>query len=61
VSERYDELSLAADLKWTWGGYLLQGEAIVHDVKYDGGLRPAAPFTAPGSEWSPEGLDRLRS
>ncbi len=41
----YEEASLGGDLKWTWGGFLLQSEAILNDVVYDD-LRPAA-FTAP--------------
>lgn len=53
----YQELGLAADFKWTWGGYLLQAEAILHDVAYDDKLRPAtAPpaatgWTADGRQW----------
>jgi hypothetical protein len=53
-TERYDELSLAADVKWTWGGYLLQGEAILHDVRYDNRLRPAEAFAASGAAWTPD-------
>jgi hypothetical protein len=53
-TERYDELSLAADLKWNWGGYLLQGEAILHDVRYDDRLRPTRPFAPAGSGWLPD-------
>jgi len=53
-TERYDELSLATDLKWTWGSYLLQGEAILRDVRYDDRLRPAAQFATPGTQWSPD-------
>jgi len=46
VSE-YMESSLAADLKWEWSGFLLQGEAIMNDIVYDD-LRPAT-FPAPGA------------
>lgn len=39
VLTRYDELSLAADAKWEWGGLLVQSEAILNDVAYDDGHR----------------------
>ncbi len=51
VTARYDELSLAADAKWEWGGFLLQGEAITNDVAFPDGHRPAAlppPGAPPG-------------
>jgi len=37
----YDELALAADVKWEHRGFLLQAEAIVNDRKYDDALRRA--------------------
>jgi hypothetical protein len=54
IVSRYDELSLAADFKWSWGGYLLQSEAILHDTRYDDSVRPAAQFGPPGSGWTPD-------
>ena len=51
---RYEELGLAADFKWTWGGYLLQGEAIVHDVAYDDRVRPTAFTMGTSRSWQPD-------
>jgi hypothetical protein len=48
----YKELALAADFKWTLGGFLFQTEAIFHDVAYNDKARPAITFPAPG--WSPD-------
>jgi hypothetical protein len=42
INSEYKELSLAADLKWNWGGAVFQGEAILHDVVYENGTRPTA-------------------
>ncbi len=39
---QYDELALAADLKWEYRGFLLQSEAILNDRSYDDALRPQA-------------------
>lgn len=41
---RYDETSLAADLRWEWGGFLLQGEGILNDQVYD--VRPVDAFAS---------------
>jgi hypothetical protein len=43
----YNELSLAADLKWEHQGFLLQGEAIMNDAVYDR-QRPTDPFVISG-------------
>jgi hypothetical protein len=43
ITLRYDELALAADLKWEWRDWLLQGELISSDVVYDDAVRPADP------------------
>lgn len=55
VQSEYRELALAADLKWTWKGALVQGEAIMRDMAYEGGGRPAnvaMPGAAPS--WTPD-------
>ncbi|WP_437327700.1 hypothetical protein [Sorangium sp. So ce381] len=51
VTARYDELGLAADLKYTWGEFLFQSEYIMHDVRYDDDYRPAGII--PGT-WAPD-------
>jgi hypothetical protein len=48
IDAQYRELSLAADLKWEWGGLLLQAEAIVNDVAYSQGHRPISTSPVPG-------------
>jgi hypothetical protein len=40
ITLRYDELALAADLKWEWRGWLLQSELIGSDIVYDDATRP---------------------
>jgi hypothetical protein len=42
INSEYKELSLAADLKWTWQGAVFQAEAIMHDVVYENSTRPIA-------------------
>ncbi len=42
VTESY-ETSLAADLKWTWGGFLLQSEGIVRETTFEDETRPFIP------------------
>ncbi|HET9932549.1 MAG TPA: hypothetical protein VFQ35_17725 [Polyangiaceae bacterium] len=42
VTARYDELSLAMDVKYEYSGLLVQGEAILNDVAYVDKYRPAA-------------------
>jgi hypothetical protein len=39
---RYDELGLAADLRWVWKDLTLQGELIMRETAYDDALRPVA-------------------
>jgi hypothetical protein len=43
LTARYQELALAADLKWEWEGLLLQSEVIAADRAYPDGLRPGSP------------------
>lgn len=47
VTSSYDELGLAADLKYTWGGFLFQSEYIMREMRYDDAVRPAG--MTPGS------------
>lgn len=49
VTARYDELSLAMDVKYEYSGFLLQGEAILNDVAYADKYRPSALSVVPGS------------
>ncbi|MBN1605985.1 MAG: hypothetical protein JW940_05100 [Polyangiaceae bacterium] len=46
ISTSYDELGVAADFKWTWGGFLLQGEAALRDQGYADEYRPVDEFAA---------------
>jgi hypothetical protein len=47
LTSRYEELALAADLKWEWEELLLQSEVVVSDQAYPNELRPAG-FSIPG-------------
>jgi hypothetical protein len=47
-TERWEELGLAADLRWIFEDLTVQGEIIMRDVAYDDALRPVA-FTLPGT------------
>ncbi len=51
LQAQYDELSLAADLKWEMGGFLLQAEFVSNEVAYNDKVRPPiqVPVTPPGS------------
>lgn len=48
VTQDYNELSLAGDLKWELGGAVVQGEVIMNDVVYDE-ERPTDLFPVPGA------------
>ncbi len=39
---RYREQSIGGDLRWQFGGLLVQGEVMQHEVVYDEGLHPTA-------------------
>ena len=48
ASASYDELGLAADLRWQWNDLLVQGEFVTHETQYyREDLRPVA-FAVPG-------------
>ena len=47
VTLDYNELSLGADLKWEYGGLLVQSEAMMNDVVYDQMRPPAVVFAGP--------------
>lgn len=51
---QYDELALAADLKWEYRGFLLQSEAILNDRSYDDALRPQVLGALDPSELAPD-------
>ena len=64
---QYDELSLAADLKWERGGALFQSEFVMNDVAYNNATRPLASplFGGPGfvpdnRRWGVYGLGGYR-
>jgi len=44
---KYQELSLATDVKWEWRHLLVQGELIMNQVNYAPGGRPRVPNVAP--------------
>lgn len=44
---KYQEFSLGADLKWEWKHFLVQGEAIMNQVKFATGGRPRVQNLAP--------------
>ena len=49
VQVAYSESNIAADLKWTWKGLLVQSEVIVNDLAYDNAHRPYQPPFGPGA------------
>lgn len=51
---KYQELSLGADLKWEWKHLLVQGEAIVNQVKFAAGGRPRVQNLAPPNGFQPD-------
>jgi hypothetical protein len=46
VTNQYEELALAADLKWEYSNALIQGEAMMSDTAYTDDVRPPLPFSA---------------
>jgi hypothetical protein len=69
VTSRYEELSLATDFKWLWGGFHFQAEAILNDVAYDDSTRPVDPalfggppgFSPDYRRWGAYGLAGYRT
>ena len=59
IVAQYDELSLAADLRWQLAGLLVQGELVMNDIAYVSGGRPPyvsydggpAGFTSDNHRW----------
>ena len=47
---RYNEISLAADLRWLFKGLHFQNEVALHDRAWDDDARPPAAQGAPGSQ-----------
>jgi hypothetical protein len=64
ISTQYDELSLAADLKWQLAGLLVQGELIMNEAAFTSAGRPLyftftggpAGFTSNFRRWGTYGL-----
>jgi hypothetical protein len=55
VTTRYDELSLALDAKWEWGGLLVQAEGILGDIAYADPYRVSDPgFTGGPPGFAPD-------
>lgn len=48
ITQQFDELSFALDMKWELWGFLFQAEAVTNDVAYTDGARPRY--------WEPGGL-----
>jgi hypothetical protein len=51
---KYQEFSLGADLKWEWKHLLVQGEAIMNQVKFAEGGRPRVQNLAPPNGFQPD-------
>jgi hypothetical protein len=49
---RYEEFSMAGDVRWIWDELTLQGELIMHDLAYDDALRPAILGPGPTSYYA---------
>ncbi len=55
TNAEFDELSLAADFKWTWAGAVLQGEVIMSDKAFPDESRPAVVAMDMGpAGWAPD-------
>jgi hypothetical protein len=54
TTSKYQELSLAADLKWQWKRLLVQSEAIMNEVDYAPGGRARAVVVAPPFGFQPD-------
>ena len=51
---KYEELSLAADVKWEYKAWLVQGEAILNEAKFDAGQRPRLQVVRPPQGFLPD-------
>jgi hypothetical protein len=54
TTSKYQEVSLAADLKWQWKRLLVQSEAMMNEVNYAQGGRPHAVVVAPPLGFQPD-------
>jgi hypothetical protein len=53
TTNKYQELSLGADLKWQWQHWLVQGEVITNQTVYAQGGRPRVQVVAPPQGFQP--------
>ncbi|MEO7037984.1 MAG: hypothetical protein ABI548_28715 [Polyangiaceae bacterium] len=51
---KYEEMSLAADVKWEYKSWLAQGEIIMNEAKFERGNRPRAQVVKPPQGYTPD-------